>query len=157
MLKLSRLCAVACALAIGGAGLVAIDGAGVQAADDPVKQRMELMKGVGDSTKLGGGMVRGQVPFDAKKAMEAMLVIAETPDKFVALFPEDSKTHPETEAAPAIWENWDDFKKRLNQFKVDAQGAAASAEKGLDAFREGFVKMAQNCKSCHEKYRIKKQ
>ena len=149
MLKVSRLALVACLLAVGAIG--------VQAADDPVKQRMELMKGVGDSTKLGGGMVRGQVPVDAEKAMEAMIVIAETPDKFVALFPEDSKAHPETEAAPAIWENWDDFKVRLDKFKADAESAAKSTEGGLDAFRAGFAKMAQNCKSCHEKYRIKKQ
>ena len=149
MLKLSRLALFACLLAVGTVG--------VQAADDPVKQRMELMKGVGDATKLGGGMVRGQVPFDAQKAMEAMMVIAETPDKFVLLFPEDSKTHPETESAPAIWENWDDFKARLDKFEADAQSAAKSTEGGLDAFRAEFAKMAQNCKSCHEKYRIKKQ
>ena len=149
MLRVSRVVLFACLVAIGGAG--------VQAADDAVKQRMELMKGVGDSTKLGGGMVRGQVPYDAKQAMDAMIIIVETPDKFVELFPEDSKTHPETEAAPAIWENWDDFKQRLQKFKADAENAAASTEKGLDSFREAFVQMAENCKSCHEKYRIKKQ
>ena len=149
MLRVSRVMLIACLMAIGGAG--------VQAADDPVKQRSELMKGVGKSTKLGGGMVRGQVPFDAKQAKDAMIVIAETPDKFVELFPEDSKNHPETEAAPAIWENWDDFNQRLEKFKADAENAAASAEKGLDSFRDGFVQMARNCQSCHETYRIKKQ
>ena len=149
MLKVSRLCGLACLLVAGAVG--------VQAAVDPVKQRSELMKGVAKSTKLGGGMVRGQVPFDAKQAMDAMIVIVETPDKFVELFPEDSKTHPETEAAPAIWENWDDFKTRLDKLEADAQNAAASTENGLDSFRDAFVQMAQNCKSCHEKYRIKKQ
>ena len=149
MLGVSRLTLIACLVAVGAVG--------VQAADDPVKQRGELMKGVAESTKLGAGMVRGQVPYDAKQAMDAMILIAETPDKFVLLFPEDTKNHPETEAAPAVWENWDDFKARLDKFKADAESAAKSTEAGLDAFRAEFAKMAQNCTTCHETYRIKKQ
>jgi len=43
------------------------------AADDPVALRQQLMKQNGQAAKLGYGMIKGTVPFDAAAAATAMM------------------------------------------------------------------------------------
>lgn len=148
MNRAAKLAALVSALALG---------ATVALAADPVKERKEMMKSVGKSTKLAAQMVRGQQPFDAGKAQAAMQTIAGVPDKYVTLFPESSKGHPESEASPKVWEDMAGFKKAADQLKADGEAAVEAAGKGLDEFKAAFGNLVKNCKSCHESYRIKKQ
>lgn len=141
--------------AVAIATVAALTFAGVASAD-PVVERKELMKAVGKSTKLGGGMVRGKVPFDGAKAAAAMTSIAEGVDKFVKLFPKGSDQDPETEAGPKIWSDMKGFLEANNKFKADASAAATAAGAGEGAFKAAFGKLVQNCKGCHQDYRIKK-
>lgn len=127
------------------------------ASADAVKDRQEVMKGVGAATKATGAMVQGKSDYDGAKAAEAMNTIAAAPDKFVTLFPAGSKGDPDSEAADKIWDDTDGFKKVAASLKADATAAAGAAGKGLDDFKAAWGKMVKNCKICHETYRIKKQ
>lgn len=147
MKGLSRAVIVMGALAVGTAAL---------AADDPVEQRHDLMETVGDSTKLVGQMIKGEIPFDSGKAVEALETINGVPDKFVMLFPEGSGDHPDTRAAPAVWEDMEDFRAKAEDLKTASAEAADAAAEGLDPLKASFGGMVDTCKGCHEAYRLEK-
>jgi cytochrome c556 len=59
-------------------------------------------------------------------------------------------------ADPKIWDRMDDFKARLARLGDDAKAAAAKVT-DLDSFKAVFSNMGKNdCGSCHETYRVKK-
>lgn len=123
----------------------------------PVEERKELMKSVGKAIKAAVPMAKGEAPYDAAAAADAMKTMNEVPDKFVKLFPEGTGDHPETEAAPKIWENMDDFVAKANDLKTASAAAMDAAGKGQEAFKAAlFGSVVKTCKGCHDAYRIKK-
>lgn len=137
-------------------GAFAVIATGAIAADDPIKARQELMKSVGDSTKLSAQMVKGKMPFDSLTAEDAMQTIADVPDKYVTLFPSGSDKG-ETEAAPRIWEDMAGFKAAAEKLKTAALNGVKAAGNGEAAFKAAFGELVKNCKGCHQDYRIKKE
>ena len=81
------------------------------------------MKGVGDATKIGSAMAKGEAPFDAAKAKEILQVYANAADKMHNYFPETSKSGGETTAAPTIWENNAAFRTRFEDWAADIKAA----------------------------------
>ncbi len=140
--------AVLVVFCVAGAGLVS-------AQEGPVKERQALMKKNGDSTKLATQMLKGEKPYDADAAAEAMKTIAGTMDEFVTLFPEGSTEG--SEAKPTIWEDKADFDAYAQETKKASNAAAEAASGGKDSFQAAFVTVGQNCKGCHEKYRVVKK
>jgi len=134
-----------------GAGLSGI----AVAADDPIAERQALMQKNQDAAKIIFGMAQGRVPYDADQAAAAAQSIADDMVEFVTLFPEGSD-QGDTSAAPAIWENMDDFKARAATMATDAEAAVAAAPNGLDAFVASLAPIGQGCGSCHEAYRLKR-
>ncbi len=125
-----------------------------------VKERRAMMKDtVAPAAKLGGQMVKGVVPFDAAKAAKAMNDISGVPEKYVTLFPKGTEhgAIPDSEALPAIWENFDDFKALAMKLKDTSAKAAGAAEQGKGTFAAAFGDMTKVCKQCHESYREKLQ
>lgn len=123
-----------------------------------VKERRAMMKDtVAPAAKLGGQMVKGVVPFDAAKAAKAMNDISGVPEKYVTLFPKGTEhgAVPDSEALPAIWENFDDFKALAMKLKDTSAKAAGAAEQGKGTFAAAFGDMTKVCKQCHESYREK--
>ena len=53
----------------------------VAAAQDPIKERKDLMKGMGDQAKIGGAMTKGDEPFDLAKAQKIFATFADTASK----------------------------------------------------------------------------
>ena len=131
--------------------------AAVTAVAGPVEDRQELMKSVGKSLKVAIPMAKGEVPFDAARAAEAMRTINGVPEKFVKLFPEGSDMHLKTTASPKIWENMKDFLAKSVELKMASAQTMAAAGKGADAFKAAvFGPLLKSCKACHDTYRIKK-
>lgn len=123
----------------------------------PVEDRKEIMKSVGKAIKAAVPMAKGEVPFDAAAATAAMKTMNEGAEKFVALFPEGSGDHPETEASPKIWENKDDFAAKANDLKTASAEAIEAAGKGQEEFKAAlFGSVVKTCKGCHDAYRVKK-
>ena len=134
---------------------LAVGATAVLAQGDPIAQRRETMKGVGAATRTGTQMTKGEIPFDAAKAKEILAVYANAADKMHNYFPENSKTGGETTAAPTIWQNQADFRKRFDDWAAEIQRASAQTN-DLESFRAAFGNVTKACGGCHETYRIKK-
>ncbi len=124
----------------------------------PVEDREAFMK---ENGHLLGEMVpiaRGQKEFDAAQVMQLLKQFGDHSQELdvVAMFPEGTAGQAGTEnrAAPAIWENFDDFKAKAEKFKADAAEAAGKSPK--DAAELGAIlgMVGENCRSCHETYRL---
>lgn len=137
------------------AGL-AVAASAVHAQQDAIAKRKEMMKTVGASAKLSNEMIKGDKPYDAKAAAEAMTKIAGHAD-FTTSFPKGTETGGETTAAPKIWESTSDFEAKHKELVSAAAKAASEAEKGPDAFKAAFGDVGKTCKSCHDLYRIPKK
>jgi cytochrome c556 len=137
------------------AAAIAIGVTAVAAQSDPIAARKAIMKKVGEVTKGGGQMAKGEAPYDQAKAQEIFVTYIDAAGKMPDLFPENSKTGGETAALPAIWTNMADVKGKFTKFGADAK-AAQAAVKDLDSFKTSFTGVTKNCGGCHENYRAKK-
>ena len=90
------------------------------------------MKEIGAQTKTGGGMAKGEAPYDQAKAQAIFATYVDAATKAPALFPENSKTGGDTAALPAIWHNMADFEGKFDKFGAEAK-AAQSSVKDLDS------------------------
>lgn len=70
------------------------------------------------------------------------------------MFKEDTRgLEGKTAAKDKIWDNWEDFSKRMSSFNDAAQELAAVAKKGdMKNNIAAFKNAAKNCKSCHDEY-----
>lgn len=143
--------------ALSTAAAVAVVWSGASIAQDVIAKRKDIMKGVGGATKLSNEMIKGEKPYDAKAAAEAMTKISGTWAEFAKSFPKGSETGGETTAAPKIWESFDDFDSKGKAMAKAAETAGAEAAKGADAFKAAFGEVGKTCKGCHELYRIPKK
>ena len=134
---------------------IAIGVTALAAQSDPIATRKALMKEVGAQTKTGGGMAKGEVPYDQTKAQTILATYVDASAKMPGLFPENSKTGGDTAALPAIWTNMGDVKAKFDKFGAEAK-AAQSSVKDLDSFKAAFGGVTKNCGGCHETYRAKK-
>lgn len=118
--------------------------------DPLVKARMDLMGEIKDSTGVLGNMLKGKIPFDAAQAEAARLALLDHAKAIPAAF-EVQATDPKTEAAPAIWTDWDDFVAKSNDMVAAVEAADASS---MDSLRAGMGAIGGSCKACHKSYRI---
>ncbi|TYO91245.1 c-type cytochrome [Oceanicella actignis] len=146
------------AVAAGGMAAAALAANDSAPADlnDPVSVRQHMMKNVGGSMKLLAGMVKGEAPYDARVAEAAFRAMNNAALGLGAFFPPGSDAG-ETEASPKIWQDMAGFKAAIGAFARDTAAAAAARPADLDAFKPVFGKVAGNCKSCHEAWRVKKE
>lgn len=125
-----------------------------QGADGVVKERMELMKEVGQATRHLGEMAKsGEIrPEDASEAADRLRAAAE---KIPVVFKDRNLDAP-SEALPEIWEDWSHFTDIAAQM---AEAAATFRDPPDDAaaFRGAVAKLGESCASCHERYRIAQQ
>jgi len=126
-----------------------------QAGETPFEKRQAAMEIVGKSAKTVGDMLRGNAPFDAAAANEALAAMQEAVVDYGEFFPEGSE-HPESEAAPAIWEDMDGFQSTLSAFREDLAAGVEAAPQTPETLGATFGEIAQNCRTCHEQYRIDK-
>ena len=120
--------------------------------NDTVKQRMQLMTVIKDTMATIGKMARGVDPFteeSAAKAKQSLLnAAADIENKFKL-----NETDPLSESLPAIWENWEDFVDKADDFSFMIEGLETASAESLSA---GLGNIGQSCGSCHKSFRIKK-
>lgn len=141
------------ALALGAVALMALPVLAHSDVDNPtVQARMSLMEDIRNEMGTLAGMMRGRVDFDAATAEAARAELerlaADIPAKFEA-----NETHPESESAPAIWEDWAGFSADAEALEV---AAAAVDTTSLDSLRGSFGPVGQACGACHQSYRVEK-
>ncbi|GGK44850.1 c-type cytochrome [Salinarimonas ramus] len=120
---------------------------------DPIAERQEIMKGVGDATRTGVQMVRGERDFDLEAARNTFAVYLDASQRMPELFPEGTETGGDTEALPAIWEEKEDFVALFEEFGERAQ---AGLDDTTDAttFQAALGTATQSCRTCHEQFRM---
>jgi cytochrome c556 len=109
-------------------GFVQIEASGHTGATGVVKERMELMKSIGDATKAIAEMMKGAVAYDAAKVEDlAMTIERHAGEAMTEKFPKDSLDHP-SEALPAIWSDWDRFSELSDQLAAYAGALQKAAD-----------------------------
>ncbi len=122
--------------------------------EDDIKKRKGLMKSNNKSAKAIKGAVKegdfATIEGNAKK-IEANM------DNIVALFPEGS-TAKKSRAKAEIWQEWDDFKVKVNDLKNAArQLANAATAKDSEQVQVQYKAVGSSCRSCHKRYRARKK
>jgi cytochrome c556 len=138
------------------AALVGTFGFGIAFAQgNPIEERQEIMKGNDKATKVVIAMLKGEKPYDAKAAADAMKSIHDSIGKFVTLFPVGTETGSKTKALPAIWKNKKDFEDWGKQLQEDTTKAQAAAAGGAESMKTALGEVGKSCKGCHDDYRAK--
>lgn len=114
----------------------------------PLRDRHELMEGIGKNAKIIGDALKSG---DLSPVGDAAAKIQTSAAKIIPLFPKGS-TDPLSRAKPEIWEHWDTFQKNAKDLEARAGLVASAAQSG------GNVKAAAHdmfgaCKSCHDEFR----
>ena len=124
--------------------------AAVHATEGEVEYRQHTMAAVGGHMQAIVDILRGKVSHVGHlaahgNAMADLAAIAPT------LFPPGSAGG---DALPAIWEDEEDFKTRLDAFKAAADTFKAAAAGGdVAAAGAALRELGQACKGCHDSYR----
>jgi cytochrome c556 len=143
---------------LAAATLAAAITAGVAwAQHNPIVARLKLMKANGREATVVSKMVKGELPYDAKKVNAAFEQWEKTAHEFGKLFPENSKTGGDTRALPKIWTARAEFDKHLADFGKAVTAQKAKATSGLDGLKQAMAVVGKNCKGCHDEFRAEKK
>ncbi|MDQ0324594.1 cytochrome c556 [Rhodopseudomonas julia] len=143
------------AVSVVGFAAHAQDAMSGAASDDPIQSRQAIMESFGASAKVGGGMIKGEIPYNPAVGQLVLATLDAGAHTFGHYFPEGSDTG-DTEASPKIWQDMDGFHAKIGDLQQATAAAVKAKPQDLDAFKATFGKVAKNCKSCHEDYRVKK-
>lgn len=123
--------------AASGALVVMLGGAALaQDAAAVYEARHDLMEENGKALRAIRDMIRGDAPYDAATVRaHAETIAANAGSTMTALFPEGSLT-PDSEALPAIWEDWPAFAALAERLGVTASGLALAADNTGEAGAE---------------------
>lgn len=151
MHRAAKPCGVVAAILLIG-GLVAL--AEVEAhtgATGVVKERMDLMKALGDDMKRLAAIMKAEAAYDpALVAGLARRIEQGSGDHMLELFPEGSTDHP-SEAREEIWLRWVEFEAKADA--LASQASALSVAGDFDEARMAFAKVAESCKACHRDFK----
>jgi cytochrome c556 len=129
----------------------------------PSKQAIEARKAafvlIGQNFKPIGDALQGKVPYDQTQVRKRAERVAFLASLLPESFPDVSNVgEPGTRTKPDAWTNRADFEKKLKEFSEhSATLAQVVAREGSasDAFKTAATAVAQDCKSCHDSYRVK--
>ncbi|HEX5421497.1 MAG TPA: cytochrome c [Gammaproteobacteria bacterium] len=151
MARLSLVVAAAFALLAADAVLAATP-------KDAVSYRQDVMKSMAGHVGAIGEIVKGQVDYDHIVAQAKAL--ADTAPLVKDIFPENSKPsdYSKTQALAKIWQQPQDFQKKVSGLENAAQAFLASAQSGdKEKIQASFKEVGQACGSCHKEFRAKKK
>ncbi len=98
--------------------------AGAVSAAGEVEKREGMMKQIGGAMGALNAIAKGQKPFDAETVKTAVTTISTNAKAFPDQFPAGTETG--SAAAPAIWENFADFKAKSEKLGADADAVLAA-------------------------------
>ena len=139
--------AIAGLLVLGAAATVAQDAFAPPATpEEAVAMRKALMR-------EDGGLVRTLNGLSGAEAVAALNTVLTNYTHIPALFPEGS-TVGDSDALPAIWENWDTFTAIVETGKAAATDAITAAEAGdATAYATALGALGGTCGQCHQQFR----
>jgi len=113
-------------------------------------ERSKLMQNIRLEFSVLARMSREKIEFDESLATSARLNLLRFAASTPAIF-EDDDLSINSEALPAIWENWDDFVSKSEDLEFALEGVDTST---LIDLRTSLGNVGAACGSCHQKYRM---
>jgi cytochrome c556 len=133
-------------------------GVGVVAAQqDQVNKTQLAMKSNLKSALALLDMVKGKQPYDQAAVNASLAELEDVGKRFSALFPDSIKgLKPEGDyyASAKVWTDRKGFEAHAASF-AKAVGEAKGKIKDLDTLKAAFPAINDECKGCHETYRVK--
>lgn len=152
--RLSRAAALAAA-----ASLVAVPLAVAQTpspAQQAIKYRQSALTLLGWNIGPISAMMKGEAPFDAKKAELHATRLQQVAPMILEGFPAGSQSGAATKAKPEIWNNLDDFKAKAADLEKATAGLVAATRTGdQKQVGQALGTVGNACKACHDKYKDK--
>ena len=129
----------------------------------PGRQAIEARKAVfaliGNNFKPIGETLQGKRPYDAADIQKRAARVAFLADLIDETITDASNTGlPDTKAKAEIWSDRANFDKKLAEFREHAATLAkvsATEKTASDAFKTAAAAVGQDCKSCHEAFKVK--
>jgi cytochrome c556 len=128
--------------------------AGAVFAAGEVEKREGMMKQIGGSMGALAAISKGEKPYDADVVKAAVTTISTNAKAFPDQFPQGSETG--SAAAPAIWENFADFKAKAAKLGADADTVLAGLPADQAGVATAMKTLGADCGTCHQTYRLKK-
>jgi cytochrome c556 len=128
--------------------------AGAVFAAGEVEKREGMMKQIGGSMGALAAISKGEKPYDAEVVKAAVTTISTNAKAFPDQFPQGSETG--SAAAPAIWENFEDFKAKAAKLGADADTVLAGLPADQAGVATAMKTLGADCGTCHQTYRLKK-
>jgi cytochrome c556 len=128
--------------------------AGAVFAAGEVEKREGMMKQIGGSMGALAAISKGEKPYDADVVKAAVTTISTNAKAFPDQFPPGSETG--SAAAPAIWENFEDFKAKAAKLGTDADTVLAGLPADQAGVATAMKALGADCGACHQTYRLKK-
>jgi cytochrome c556 len=140
---------------LGLAGVMTLGGTAALAADaeDAIKYRQGVFNAVKWHFGTMGEVVKGNQDYNAEDFARRAEIVAQlskmTLEGFVA-----GSYEGDTDALPAIEQNWDKFEGGMNKFTETAEALAVAAQSGdLAQIRPAFGEVGKTCKGCHDNFK----
>ncbi len=142
-------------IAVAGLTLAAGFAAAAPKPEDSVEYRQGVLFAMGWNVGEMGAMVKGDAPFDAQRFAFLAERTAKLSPMVLEGFRPDSKG-AKSHARSRLWDNMDDFEKRMKTLEEATQKLATVAQGGDEgAMKKQFGETVQVCKKCHDEYREK--
>jgi cytochrome c556 len=139
-------------------GTLALAATAAIAADDPIAVRQALMANNGAAAGVAGAIMKDELAYSPVLGKVVIAAMSATAHAIGDFFPEGSVDPEKSNAAPKIWEDMAGFQSTLGDFRQDVSAAVeASGKDGPPdkaAFAAAIQPVLENCKTCHETYRI---
>ena len=123
----------------------------VLAAESGYVERSNLMQNIRSEFSVLARMAQEKTQFDESLAESTRLTLLNLAASAPTIF-EDNELPINSEALPAIWENWEDFVSKSEDFEFALEGIETST---LIDLRSSLGNVGATCGSCHQKYRMK--
>ena len=124
--------------------------------EDQIHLRQATMALIGYDFGILSAMARDKRPFDKAEAERAAEIIPKLAALLPRFFGEGTDKGGDTKAKPEIWQNMDDFKKKLEAMQRQVAMLPQAASSGdMAAFKKQVGDTGKACKSCHDDYKSK--
>ena len=156
------------ALAVGaalllGAGFAISANAQNAPGPSPSRQAVEARKAafvlIANNFRPLGEVVKGNVPYDPAEVQKRAARVAFLGGLLDEAFPDASNLgEPYSKAKAEVWSDHAGFDKKLKDFQAHAATlvqVSATEKSATDAFKTAFAAVGQDCKGCHETYKVK--
>jgi cytochrome c556 len=141
---------LAAALALAPAATLAQD------FENQVAARQGQFKIMALNLGMLGGMARGTVEYDADTAALAaanLVAVSQLGQEFHWPEGSDNIMLDTTRAQPSIWEDFDDFASKWQDYGTQAAALAEVAATGQEALGPAVGALGGTCQACHEAHR----